>query len=1068
MADDRTAGFARLHIVSFDKLASLVFKWSGLPQPALLGEEGRIMALGAILARTEKSLRLFGTSARRPGFARELSGALRELQQFRLGPAKLAEIAEKPEIPGKLRDKLIDLALLLREYTSWLEAHSTRDADCLLDLATEAVAASPLAFRIEELWLDGFGMVIPQERKLLATLLPQCGKATFAFCLEEDSAAKAAWHSPWSVIQRAFHQLRDDLALLPDSRIVTEVLPRDESRGRFATSPGLGHLERHWGDPWPFPGPSPEGVRIAQCPNPEGEAAFAAREILRFVRAGGRFRDIAVLVRDLEPYHDVLRRAFLRFAIPFFLDRRETVAHHPLAELTRGALRTMAFAWTHEALFSTLKSGLFNLDQKDIDWLENEALSRGWRGADWRKKLPYDGDRAGELETLRQTVVASLGPLDGLAVRPPSGDELASALAAFWKLLDAEEILARWNRDTPEQTGPHATVWAQMQMWLSNIRLAFGNERMALREWLPVLEAGLGSLTVGVIPPALDQVLIGAVDRSRNPDLRVAIVLGMNESVFPAVLPDRTLLSEPDRERLENRGVGLAPGKNLLLGQERFFGYIACTRPRESLLLTYSQTDADGGALNPSYFVAHLLRLFPDLQIETPPGLPNCWDAEHSTEFASALLEGHSERGRIRPAVSRRLSDYPAFRPTLARLEGLKNPEDDVAITPATAELLYGTVMETSVSRLEQFAACPFRFFVNSGLGAKERLKFEYDTRQQGSFQHEVLSRFHTEIIEAKEKWRDLTGAEAAQRIARIARDLIGTFEKGLLTHTDENRFVADSHVVSLQRLIGTLTEWARQNEFEPAGVEIGFSESGPLPAWRLDLPDGKHSLAFGGRIDRIDLRRNSGGTAHCIVLDYKSTLKKLDRTLLAHGIQQQLPAYLNALRRIGKAAEVFHAAELIPAGLFYVNLRGKFDRGENRRAVLDSDSAQKEAYRHNGMFDFGLAHRLDTRPGADSGDQFNYRVKTDGTPYANCDAVDTGEFLRMLDDAEKKLVELGARIFRGDAAVDPYKKGKDTACDTCEYQSVCRIDAWTHPFRPLAKAEKLAKTKAKPGRPAK
>ena len=64
-------------------------------------------------------------------------------------------------------------------------------------------------------------------------------------------------------------------------------------------------------------------------------STFAAREILRHVRAGGRFRDVAVLARQLEPYQDVFRRVFTRYEIPFFLDRREPIAHHPLAELTR-------------------------------------------------------------------------------------------------------------------------------------------------------------------------------------------------------------------------------------------------------------------------------------------------------------------------------------------------------------------------------------------------------------------------------------------------------------------------------------------------------------------------------------------------------------------------------------------------------------------------------------------------------------------------------------------------------------------------------------------------------------
>ena len=64
-------------------------------------------------------------------------------------------------------------------------------------------------------------------------------------------------------------------------------------------------------------------------------------------RAGGRFREAAVLLRQMDGYHDHLRRVFTRYEIPFFLDRRRFVAQHPLAELTRSALRAAAFGWQH-------------------------------------------------------------------------------------------------------------------------------------------------------------------------------------------------------------------------------------------------------------------------------------------------------------------------------------------------------------------------------------------------------------------------------------------------------------------------------------------------------------------------------------------------------------------------------------------------------------------------------------------------------------------------------------------------------------------------------------------------
>ena len=152
-----------------------------------------------------------------------------------------------------------------------------------------------------------------------------------------------------------------------------------------------------------------------------------------------------------------------------------------------------------------------------------------------------------------------------------------------------------------------------MNAWLDNLALAFPREALPLRDWLPILEAGLANLTVGVVPPALDEVLIGAIDRARNPTLKFALVLGVNESVFPAAPAAPVILTDADRDELEKQNVAL--GANLFdqISRERYLGYIACTRANEKLALTFSRQSADGKTLNPSPFIAQLQRIFPQL-----------------------------------------------------------------------------------------------------------------------------------------------------------------------------------------------------------------------------------------------------------------------------------------------------------------------------------------------------------------------------------------------------------------------------------------------------------------------
>ena len=65
-------------------------------------------------------------------------------------------------------------------------------------------------------------------------------------------------------------------------------------------------------------------------------------------------------------------------------------------------------------------------------------------------------------------------------------------------------------------------------------------------------------------------------------------------------------------------------------------------------------------------------------------------------------------------------------------------------------------------------------------------------------------------------------------------------------------------------------------------------------------------------------------------------------------------------------------------------------------------------------------------------------------------DGLPCKEFNALLDQVEEQLRSLGERIFSGLAAVDPFRRGKDTPCGLCDYRAACRLDEWTHEFREL------------------
>jgi ATP-dependent helicase/nuclease subunit B len=1132
------AGYTRLHILSFNRLAGFVLDRLQPARRECLGDEGRLMVLRALLAQRQGELKVFRATARLPGFARHLSLTLREFQQSHLGPADLARLLRGAELDTPLRDKLHDLALLIEAYMEWLEERDLEDSDQCLDLAAEALnhaaqvpAASgspPLEFA--GLWLDGFAELTPQEIRLLAAVVPLCHRATLAFCLDTEPRQDLPWLSTWSAVGQTFRRLQTRLAALPGCRIEVEVMARVADRSRFTGHPRLADLERRWAAPVleapPAQAPdrssvghleatasaSPHvecepAIRLVSCGDPEAESVFAAREIRRYVREqSGRFRDTAVLVRSLEAYHDPLRRVFLRYDIPFFLDRREPVAHHPLAELTRLALRTVAFHWQPEDWLGVLKTGLLPATDEEIDELENVALARGWRGDAWLRALapPGNGPLSQRLDHLRVRLLAPFRALDRAVggANHSAGTQLAQALRDLWRGLGVEDRLYDWSRrEVPGPTSsipnsPHATVWDQMQSWVANLERAFRSTALSLREWLPVVEAGLAGLTVGVIPPALDQVLIGTIDRSRNPDLKFVFVLGLNESVFPAPAPVPLLLSEADRAVLERDGIRLGPGARQRLGHERYFGYIAFTRAAERLILTFSRRDAKGRALNPSPFLAHLQHLFPRLSAETFGAADGFASAEHPCEVLPRLFQLH--RTGASADLSAALTALPGFAPALDRAGRVLDARIRTRLDPALAEALHGRELCTSVTGLEEFAACPFRFFVMRGLRAGERKEFEIDARDRGSFQHAVLQEFHRGLHAEGRRWRDLSPDEAQTRIREIGERVLPAFRGGLFAQSGTARLNARLLIEALQRMIAVLVGWMTQYEFDPAAVEVGFGlPKGPdldlglvaasassgategdggagegraapfrdlpysaeaLPGWTLDLGDG-HRLTLRGRIDRVDLcPTGRSGEAWSAVLDYKSSERRLDAIKLHHGLALQLPAYLCALAQVGTGRAEFGGLKLIPAGAFYVNLRGSVASAAGRlEAQAGTEAHRTRGYQHAGRFRADALGRFDNRQ-VEKGDQFKYRRKKGGgLVEIGSEALSPEAFAGLLNRTERFLRQHGLAIFAGDARVAPYRQGQDTACDLCPCLAICRFDPWVQGYRALTPPAKPA-----------
>ncbi len=993
MADGTVGGFARLEILSFERLAHHVLARAGKTPSTVLGDEGRVMVLRALLGREEGSLKYFGRSARAAGLARDVSGVLRTFQEFGMGSGRLRELSDQSTLPESLRWKLSDWARILTGYQEWLRGAGLEDPSELAWQAVAALGDGQADPWFDEVWMDGFAEMTPAEIALLAAVARRSRKVTVAFCLD-PAAARSGAVGLWNVVERTFRSCHAALEVHAQGavevvelgrslRLVPKATPLNP--GRYTGCRTLEELEARMATGVLTPLASDEAercaLRLVRCRDPHEEAEAAAGRVEELVRGGGRYRDAAVLVRSLDEYGPVFARVFRQRGIPCFLDHRHGLRHHPLVELTRTALRVASDEGSEDDWFAWLKCGLLPLEGWQGEELENALRAGRWVGRRWL--AGNELDETDPLGLAMRRVTAPLRALTASMSPGLDGPGLAAALRKLWADLEIEARLTEWD-DAGMDALRHQTVLHEMESWLVEASRAFAGHVLKPTEWLPVVESAWSGLTAGALPPSLDQVLIGAIDRSRNPELSLVILPGWTEGGFPAAVPSAGLLTTTDREWLETAaGVGLGPTPVDRVHHEQFYAYIALTRARQSVVVTLPMEGMTGGTLLPSPL---LRRWLPEWNVEAAP---REWVRRRGPARAAAANVGEVGAERIQPGIT---------------------------------EVLWGGQVDTSASALEQMAGCRFAHFAGRVLRFDERPERSVDAREQGTWSHRLLAEFHRSLLAESLSWRDVTPDAGEQRVRRLALELKKS--AGLTGGGAGVEFAlarAEKQVVEwVRHWLEVLGRWPG----EPRWVEAGFGRTGDWPAVHVRLEGGRE-IRIEGQVDRVDLLVSTDeGEAAAWVVDYKRGDRRMDPRRVAQGFELQLPLYLKA---------VTEGTGLLPGGMTYAALSRSRPRSEHR-----ADPGEGATYSHRGRVDVGVvrtvAGELDWEALP-----FQVRFKKDGSPSAVGDGVTTEGLVAVLDAAVKRVGELGAGLLEGNVGADPVMDRGELPCDFCDYRGVCR-----------------------------
>ncbi|HEY8418429.1 MAG TPA: helicase-exonuclease AddAB subunit AddB [Limnochordales bacterium] len=1075
----------RAHVLSFRRLAARVLQETGLGARPPLGELGKRMVLRSLIHRHGARLQLFGKAARQPGFVDKLANTLTDLRAYRCRPedleARLALLADSPH--RVLAAKLHDLALVYRAFADYVADRFT-DPDELLSVVAVHMGASRLV-RGARVWVDGFAGFTPQEFEVLRALWRVAERVDIALCL--DPAAPAALAGAQDVFAPTRETYARLLAMAQEDGLVVaepQVFAADPPP-RFARVPALARLERDLFAPRGRGGGAPAAagaVKLVAAADARAEVEAAAREILRLARERGwRFRDMAVIVRELERYSDLVAAVFTSYGIPHFIDSRRPLSHHPLTELVRSALETVATGWATEAVVRCLKTDLLPVSRDEADRLENYALEHGIEGTAWireepwgyMRRYPWDdqwsADAAAErtLAELNAARTRALGPLRRLAQRLAAAACARDMAAALWDFLDELQVAAaleQWMEAAREAGRPlevqeHARAWQGVLQILDELAEAMGDQPLSLAEFRQVVEAGLESLRIGLVPPGLDQVLVGSVERSRQPDIKAALVLGANDGSFPLKPSEDVIFNDRERELLAESRLELSPTSRALLLREQYLMYISLTRASEYLWISWPTADQRGREQAPSFVVRRLRELFPDLRVEAAPVEPvddGMWlerlvDADRLVAHLAARLRRHRAGEQAAPiwwSLYQWVAQDPDLRRRAAGPFAALNHHNAVPDLPEpVVRELYGPALHTSVTRLESFAACAFQHFAAYGLGLRERQEWRLDRLQVGIFLHAALRRFVEHLHAAGTDWGDLEEDVALSLADRCVAELLPQLGHELALTSSRRAFLGEVLRRTVRRAVGILTEHARRGRFRPVAVEAAFGRRGAAwGPWVVPL-SGERELRLSGQIDRIDLAQDDAGRVWLRVIDYKSADRELEPDRVLYGLSLQLPVYLAVAlahgRTLAAAAGLPAGAPVAPAGALYFPVRDPIVREQQPVDGAPLDALLRRHLRMRGLFidQPDVLALMDTRIGGAGSDLLMVRVNQDGTVSRQSNAASLGDFAALLAFARRQAAALAERILAGEMAVAPYRMGKERPCAHCLFHGVCQFD---------------------------
>lgn len=1060
-------GIHRAEVLSFTRMAYVVANEVGGITRLHMNSAGRNMLIYRIIEEVKNDLKVFARAGKQAGFINIMSEVITELKRYNVNPALLSETAERLSENEMLKGKLKDINLIFEKFEVHLHEKYI-DAEDQLSMLAEKLDKCSL-FDGAEIWIDEFSTFTPIQYKVIEKLLKKAERVNITLttdCLTNGGAADNT--DVFAPIKNTERRL---LELLENNNIKYEkpVCLGNEGLYRFNESSELSHLEKYY---YHFPYEIFKGetkdIHVFKGLNMYSEIQSAARDIIALCRDKGfRFNNIAVVTRDLQSYEKLVQAIFSEYDIPYFIDRRRDINSNPLIILLNSVIEIFTKNWSYEAVFRYLKTGLVNLEREEVDVIENYVLANGIRGKKWtEEQWNYGIDYNFESEEKEEEKLSKINDIKGRITQPlftlqdklkgkKTVKEICTAIYEFLEEIGAGAKVEQWVEDFKVQkqldmANEYSQVWNVVLELLDQLVEILGEEQVKLEEFVKILTTGINEYDIGVIPPALDQVLVGDIERVKSHEISALFIIGVNDGVFPKTSDDEGILSDSDRESLKTLGLEIAADTKSQAFEEQFLVYRSLSFAGKYLRLSYPIANFEGKSMRPSIIISRIKKIFPEL-VEGSDIIKDDSDEENLQQIVGETSSFNELIAALRAEAEGKSANavwWDAYRWYMNKEDwkercrrafaGLSYSNQVSTVSSAKIKELYGAPLQFSVSRLERYASCPFSYYVQYGLKAADRKVYEFSMPDLGTFIHEVLDQFSDNLEKEKGSWKDLEESYAKESISMIVDEKIKQRTGFILNSSPRYKYMGDRLKRILTRSVDIIAKQISRSSVSNVAHEAEFGKKGEYPPITIQLPSGD-KIDLIGRIDRVDELELEDGT-YIRIVDYKSGNKGFKLSDVYYGLQLQLLVYLDAIL---SNKEKYIEKGAFPGAVLYFRVDDPMVSSQGELTQKDIEDKILRDLKMRGLLlkDIKIIKEMDNELENGYSAVIPAQI-VKGTEIGEKTSGATLEQFELLRKYVRKIVvDLCEDMLKGNISIKPYKKKSNTPCSYCNFAAICQFD---------------------------